>query len=61
MSAMALTPFLSGMLLEFVGYRTLFPYGAVFIALAFFTMLAVKHGDSKPPKQTKLEAFDVAD
>lgn len=61
MGAMAITPFLSGLLLEFVDYRTLFPYGAIFIALAFFTMWAVKHGDSKPPKTTKLESFDTAD
>lgn len=61
MAAQAITPFLSGFLLEFVDYKTLFPYGAVFVALAFFTMLAVKHGDSKPPKQSKLEALGSAD
>ena len=26
----------------------LFPYGAVFVLLAFVTMLFVKHGDNKP-------------
>lgn len=58
MSAQIVTPILSGFLLEHVGYHTLLPYGALFIALAFFTMLFVKHGDSKPmPAKGKLEAL----
>jgi maltose/moltooligosaccharide transporter len=61
MAAQAVTPFLSGFLLEFVDYKTLFPYGAVFVGLAFFTMLAVKHGDSKPVKQSNLEALGAGD
>ncbi len=61
MAAQAVTPFLSGFLLEFVDYKTLFPYGAVFVGLAFFTMLAVKHGDSKPLKQSNLEALGSGD
>lgn len=62
MAAQIVTPILSGALLEFVGYRTLFPYAAVFTALAFCTMLMVRHGDSKPavPKE-KLEMLDVGD
>ena len=62
MAAQVMTPILSGFLLEHVGYWTLFPYAAVFSVLAFFTMLNVKHGDSKPeaPKD-ELEAFDVDD
>lgn len=62
MAAQILTPILSGALLEFVGYRTLFPYAAIFMALAFITMTAVKHGDSKPiiPKD-KLEMADTGD
>jgi len=62
MAAQILTPILSGALLEFVGYRTLFPYAAVFMAVAFCTMLMVRHGDSKPvlPKE-KLEMMDVGD
>ncbi len=62
MAAQVVTPILSGALLEHVGYYTLLPYGAVFIGLAFFTMLMVKHGDSKPVAPvSKLEAFDSAD
>ncbi|HEY8420173.1 MAG TPA: MFS transporter [Thermoclostridium sp.] len=62
MSAQILTPILSGALLEHVGYRTLFPYAAVFTVIAFCTMLMVRHGDSKPvlPKE-KLEMMDVGD
>ena len=62
MAAQVLTPVLSGAFLEHVGYWTLFPYATVFSAIAFLTMLMVKHGDSKPmPAKSKLEAFDVDD
>ena len=33
-----------------LGMTTLFPYATVFLALAFITMLFVRHGDSKPTK-----------
>ncbi len=60
MAAQIITPILSGILLQYVGYWTLFPYGALFVALSFFTMLKVKHGDNKPKKpESKLELFDV--
>ena len=62
MSAQILTPIISGYLLEHVGYWTLFPYSAVMVALAFFTMFMTKHGDSKPvAPSSKLEAFDTPD
>jgi MFS family permease len=62
MAAQIFTPIVSGALLEHVGYYTLFPYGAFFIGLAFFTMLFVKHGDAKPiPPKSVLESFDVED
>lgn len=62
MAAQVITPILSGFLLDKVGFSTLLPYGAFFVALAFFTMLFVRHGDSKPiAPASKLEAFDVAD
>lgn len=48
MSAQIATPIISGFLLEHVSYRTLFPYSAIFMALAFVSMLFVKHGDNKP-------------
>lgn len=61
MAAQIVTPILSGALLEYVSYRTLFPYAFVFSMLAFCTMLQVKHGDVKPPKKGLLESFDVED
>ncbi len=62
MAAQIATPILSGLLLDFVSYRTLFPYAVVFSALALFTMSQVKHGDNKPvPKKSALENFDVED
>ncbi len=62
MAAQIVTPILSGVLLQYVGYWTLFPYGALFVALSYVTMLQVKHGDNRPklPKD-KLEMLDVED
>ncbi|MCL2672046.1 MAG: MFS transporter [Clostridiales bacterium] len=64
MAAQSVTPMFSGVFIDNLswGYRTLFPYGALFVALSFVTMLFVKHGDSRPeaPK-SKIEAFDVED
>jgi len=60
MAAQALTPFLSGIVMDNFGMTWLFPYATVFVALAFVTMLFVKHGDSKPEQpKSRLEAFDV--
>ena len=62
MAAQALTPFLSGLLMDRFGMTVLFPYAAVFVALAFGTMLLVKHGDSKPvPKKDLLEHYNIED
>jgi maltose/moltooligosaccharide transporter len=62
MAAQVVTPILSGALLEHVGYFTLLPYGATFVALAFMTMLFVRHGDSKPIKPaSRLEPLGEAD
>ena len=51
MSAQVVTPVLSGLFLEYVGYWTLFPYSTIFVALSFVTMLLVRHGDAKPSAQ----------
>lgn len=62
MSAQILTPILSGFFLEHFSYTTLFPYAAIFMAIAFCTMLMVKHGDVKPMrKKDLLESFDAGD
>lgn len=61
MAAQIVTPIVSGALLEFVGYWTLFPYAAVFVALSFITMLLTRHGDNKPEKRTGIEVYDSAD
>lgn len=60
MAAQTVTPMLSGKLLDTVGMEIFFPYGAVFVFLAFITMLFVKHGDSRPQKaRPAIESFDV--
>lgn len=62
MTAQIFTPIVSGALLQYVSYSTLFPYAMFFTACAFMTMTMVKHGDSKPmKKENVLENFDVDD
>lgn len=62
MAAQTVTPYFSGLLMDKIGMTTLFPYATVFVALAFVTMLFVRHGDSRPtPAKDKLEALAGAD
>ena len=61
MAAQTLTPMISGFLMDRMGMTVLFPYAAVFVALAFITMLLVRHGDSKLPTKKGLEAYDMDD
>lgn len=62
MAAQIVTPIVSGYLLQYVGYNTLFPYAAIFVGLAIIPVALTKYGDSKPgaPKD-KLEAMAGAD
>lgn len=62
MSSQILTPIVSGALLQYVSYRTLFPYAVIFSLASLCTMLFVKHGDSRPPrKKDMMENFDIED
>jgi MFS family permease len=62
MSSQTLTPIVSGALLQFVSYRTLFPYAFTFSVASFITMLLVRHGDSRPEKRNNaLEHFEIED
>ena len=62
MTAQIFTPVISGALLQYVSYSTLFPYAMFFTFCAMITMSMVRHGDSKPiPKKSKLEQFDTED
>ena len=62
MAAQVVTPILSGYLLQWFGYGTLFPYAACLVALAMVPIAFTKYGDSRPDKPaSKLEAFDGAD
>ena len=61
MAAQSLTPTVSGIFMDRIAMTTLFPYAAIFVGLAFFTMLMVKHGDSKAAIKKGLNAFDVED
>ena len=61
MAAQVATPIFSGFLMDKLGMRVLFPYAAVFTALAFLTMSFVKHGDSKPIAKKGVEALEDMD
>ena len=58
MAAQSLTPTISGLFMDHIAMTSLFPYASIFVGLAFFTMLMVKHGDSKVEGKKGLEAFD---
>ena len=61
MAAQTLTPLLSGWLMDNIADTILFPYAAVFVALAIVTMLFVTHGDNRIDGKKGLEAFDIED
>ena len=61
MAAQIITPVFSGVFLDNVGMTSLFPYAAIFVALAFVTMFFVRHGDSRPDAKKGLEALDIDD
>lgn len=62
MTAQILTPILSGLLMEHISYRILFPYALLFSVLAYITMSQVQHGDTRPDrKKSILEHFDAGD
>ncbi len=61
MAAQIATPVFSGFLMDKIAHTVLFPYAAIFVALAFVTMFFVKHGDSKATAKQGLEALDIDD
>jgi MFS family permease len=61
MTAQIITPILSGFLMDRVAETVLFPYAAIFVALAFVTMALVQHGDAKPEAKKGLEGLDIED
>ena len=61
MAAQSLTPTISGLFMDNVAMTSLFPYASIFVGLAFFTMLMVKHGDAKPDSKKGLDVFDTDD
>ena len=61
MAAQSLTPTISGIFMDKLAMTTLFPYAAIFVGMAFFTMLMVRHGDSKVVAKKGLEALDIDD
>ncbi len=48
MAAQTATPVVSGFMMDKLGMSVLFPYGTVFVLLAFVSMMFVMHGDNKP-------------
>jgi MFS family permease len=57
MSAQIAAPILSGFLYDINMRVFFFLFATVFVAASFVTMFFVKHGDSRPEKQGKLESL----
>ena len=61
MAAQIVTPIFSGILMDAMGRKILFPYATFFVVIAFVTMFFVKHGDVKVERRGILESFDIED
>ena len=72
MSAQAITPFIAGLVMDYVQDKYLFLYSAACIVIAIVLMLFVKHGDSmilakgrkltkEEKRQIRLDSMDSAD
>ncbi len=70
MSAQAITPFLGGLVMDYISNRGLFVYSAICVAIAIVLMVFVKHGDSiqivkgrkmtkEEKRQARLDALDA--
>lgn len=46
MSAQAVTPFLVGIVMDYISDKMLLPYALIFLCFAFITMVMVKHGNT---------------
>ncbi len=62
MSAQAITPFISGLVMDYFEDQYLFLYSAICVAIAFVFMFFTKYGDSKPlPAKSTLEYLGAGD
>ena len=52
---------ISGFLMDKLGMTVLFPYAAIFAGCAIFTMIFVRHGDSRPEAKRGLAALEDMD
>ena len=62
MSAQAITPFISGLIMDYFEDKSLFLYSAVCVAVAFIFMFFTRYGDSKPlPAASAFEYLGAGD
>ena len=62
MSAQAITPFISGLVMDYFEDQYLFLYSAVCVVIAFVFMFFTRYGDSKPvPAASALEYLGAGD
>ena len=62
MSAQAITPFISGLVMDYFEDQYLFLYSAVCVVVAFIFMFFTRYGDSKPvPAKSALEYLGAGD
>lgn len=58
MTAAIVSPILFGYIKDIVGDRFLFVYSSIAMVLAFFFMMLVKHGESKPEVKSAFEGIE---
>lgn len=58
MAAAIVSPILFGFIKDMIGDRFLFVYSSIAMVLAFFFMMLVKHGESKPEAKSAFEGIE---
>lgn len=58
MTAAIVSPILFGYIKDMIGDRFLFVYSSIAMVLAFFFMMLVKHGESKPEAKSAFEGIE---
>ncbi len=58
MTAAIVSPILFGYIKDIIGDRFLFVYSSIAMVLAFFFMMLVKHGESKPEAKSAFEGIE---
>lgn len=55
MAAQMITPIIAGLIVQFTGFKFMFPYATILMAAALIVMIFVRHGNVKPMAKNGIE------